>query len=241
MKTVKEVSELAGISIRTLHYYDKINLLKPSKRTASGYRLYSHQDLKKLQYILLFKELEFSLKEIKEIINSKNFDKDLALDQQIQLLTLKKEHLENLILFAKGIKVLGVDSVNFQAFDRRNIDHYTQQAKDYWGDTKEYRHYQERQSQQSNIQKKTIHQQLMMIFVEFSQIKSQNYKSQNAQKLVKKLQDFISDHFYPCSNDILMELGKMYASGGDFTKNIDDFAGEGTAKFVQKAISYYCQ
>ncbi|KAA9239455.1 MULTISPECIES: MerR family transcriptional regulator [Aerococcus] len=241
MKTVKEVSKLAGISIRTLHYYDKINLLTPSKRSASGYRLYSHEDLKKLQYILLFKELEFSLKEIKEIINSKNFDKDLALDQQIQLLTLKKEHLENLILFAKGIKVLGVDSVNFQAFDRRNIAHYTQQAKDYWGDTKEYRRYKEKQSQQSKIQKNTIHQQLMLIFVEFSQVKNQNYQSQDAQKLVKKLQEFISTHFYPCSNDILMELGKMYASGGDFTKNIDTFAGEGTANFVQKAINYYCQ
>ncbi|MCY3054869.1 MerR family transcriptional regulator [Aerococcus sp. CDC-944-U94] len=241
MKTVKEVSEMAGISVRTLHYYDKIKLLKPSKRSASGYRLYSDEDLKKIQYILLFKELEFSLKEIKKIINSENFDEDLVLDQQIELLTLKKEHLENLILFAKGIKVLGVDSVNFQAFDRKKIDKFSQQAKDYWGDTEEYHHFQEKQIHQSSLQKKTIHQQLMMIFVEFSQIKKKNYGSQSAQTLVKKLQDFISDHFYPCSNEILFELGKMYASGGDFTKNIDEFAGSGTAKFVHQAIAYYCQ
>ncbi|EGV07957.1 transcriptional regulator, MerR family [Streptococcus constellatus subsp. pharyngis SK1060 = CCUG 46377] len=90
MKTIKEVSKIAGISVRTLQYYDNIGLLKPTAHSDAGYRLYSDSELITLQHILLFRELEFPLKEIKEIINSENFDKDIALEQQINLLTLKK-------------------------------------------------------------------------------------------------------------------------------------------------------
>ena len=97
MMTVNQVSKLTGVSIRTLQYYDTIGLLKPIKYTESGYRLYDDTALERLQQILLFKELEFSLKEIKEIIDAPNFDRAKALEQQIELLTLKKEHLENLI------------------------------------------------------------------------------------------------------------------------------------------------
>ena len=107
MMTVNEVSKLAGVSIRTLQYYDKIGLLKPARYTESGYRLYDDTGLERLQQILLFRELEFPLKEIKEIITGSNFDKVKALDQQIELLTLKKEHLENLIDFARKLKTKG--------------------------------------------------------------------------------------------------------------------------------------
>ena len=139
MKTIKEVSKIAGISVRTLQYYDKIGLLKPTAHSDAGYRLYSDSELITLQHILLFRELEFPLKEIKEIINSENFDKDIALEQQINLLTLKKERLENLILFAKGIELLGVDYMNFTAFDTKKIDEYAKQAKESWGNTKEFK------------------------------------------------------------------------------------------------------
>lgn len=80
----------------------------------------------------------------------------------------------------------------------------------------------------------------MMIFAEFGKIKSDHCDSEEAQNLVRKLQTFITDHFYTCSNEVLSGLGKMYAGGGDLTHNIDEFAGEGTAVFVNKAIEYYC-
>lgn len=241
MKTVNEVSKIAGISVRTLQYYDKIGLLKPSAYSESGYRLYSDEDLKILQSILLFKTLEFPLKEIKEIMNSENFDEDVALEQQIKLLTLKKEHLENLILFAKGLKGLGGNYMNFTAFDTKKIDEYAIQAKEYWGNTPEFEEFEDREKRRSNEETKMLHQQLMLIFAKFGKAKSQPYDSAEVQALVKKLQDFITAHFYACSNEILSGLGKMYASGGDFTKNIDAFAGEGTAVFVNQAIEYYCK
>ena len=114
MRTVKEVSKLTGVSIRTLHYYDTIGLLQPTTTTEAGYRLYDDTALERLQNIMLFRELEFPLKEIKQILDSPDFDRKKALEQQIQLLTLKKEHLENLITFACGIKLIAQTShINF--------------------------------------------------------------------------------------------------------------------------------
>ena len=91
MKTVKEVSRLSGVSVRTLHHYDVIGLLKPSKLTEAGYRLYDNRALERLQLILLYRELRFPLEQIREILDSPGFDRDLALRQQIQLLQLQKE------------------------------------------------------------------------------------------------------------------------------------------------------
>lgn len=143
MRTVHEVSNLTGVSVRTLHHYDAIELLKPTAVTEAGYRLYDDTALERLQQILLFRELEFPLKEIKAILESPNFDRSKALEQQITLLTLKKEHLENLILFARGIKAIGVQKMNFTAFDTRKMDEYAAEAKATWGLTAEYKEYTE--------------------------------------------------------------------------------------------------
>ena len=129
MMTVNEVSKLTGVSIRTLQYYDTIGLLKPIEYTESGYRLYDDTSLERLQQILLFKELEFSLKEIKKIIDAPNFDRNKALEQQIELLTMKKEHLENLISFARGIKGIGVKYMDFKVFDTTKIEEYSKREK----------------------------------------------------------------------------------------------------------------
>ena len=126
--TVNEVSKLTGVSIRTLQYYDNIGLLKPAEYTESGYRLYDDTALETLQQILLFRELEFPLKEIKTIIGSSDFDKNKALNQQIELLTLKKEHLENLISFARGLKKKGANKMDFSAFDTAKLDEYAKEG-----------------------------------------------------------------------------------------------------------------
>lgn len=156
MITVNEVSKLTGVSIRTLQYYDKIGLLNPTGYTQAGYRLYDDTALEKLQQILLFRELEFPLKDIKIIMESPSFDRSKALDQQITLLTLKKEHIENLIDLARGIKMIGVKNMDFSAFDTSKIDEYAAQAKAEWGTTAEYHEYEEkakgRTNEQQNLQ-----------------------------------------------------------------------------------------
>ena len=241
MMIVNEVSKLTGVSIRTLQYYDTIGLSKPSKYTEAGYRLYDDTALERLQQILLFKELEFSLKEIKEIIDAPNFDREKALEQQIELLTLKKEHLENLINFAREIKSIGVKKMEFTVFDTKKMDEYAKRAKEQWGETSEYQEYEERHKNMTDIQQKDVINNFMLIFAEFGKLKEQEAASHMVQLQVKKLQDFISEHYYKCSKEILSGLGEMYASGGEFTENIDSYGGKGTAEFTAKAIRIYCK
>lgn len=241
MMTVNEVSKLTGVSIRTLQYYDKIDLLNPAGYTQAGYRLYDDTSLETLQQILLFRELEFPLKDIKKIIESPLFDRGKALEQQITLLMLKKEHIENLINLARGIKTIGVKNMDFSAFDTRKIDEYEAQAKASWGTTPEFHEYEEKAKDRTVEQQKSINIQMMNIFAEFGEIREEDPASEKAQNLVKKLQEFITEHFYTCSNEILASLGKMYAGGGEFTTNIDKAGGVGTAEFASKSIAIYCE
>ena len=241
MMTVNDVSKLTGVSIRTLQYYDTIGLLKPNGHTEAGYRLYDDTALERLQQILLFKELEFSLKEIKSMINAPDFDRNKAMEQQIELLTMKKEHLENLIDFARKIKTTGVKNMDFTVFDTKKIDEYAKRAKEQWGQTPEYREYEEKTKDWTNQDQQDVMKNFMLIFAEFGKMRTEDPASEKVQCEVKKLQDFISEHFYQCSNEVLSGLGQMYASGGEFTQNIDKMGGEGTARFTADAIEVYCK
>ncbi|MDD3278003.1 MAG: MerR family transcriptional regulator [Lachnospiraceae bacterium] len=240
MRTVNEVSKLTGVSIRTLQYYDKIELLHPTKYTDSGYRLYDDTALEILQQILLFRELEFPLKEIKEIISSPDFDRNKAVKQQVELLTLKKEHLENLINLARGIQFLGVKNMDFTAFDTSKIDEYAKRAKEQWGKTSQYKEFEEKEKKRTSKDDKDAMNNFMQLFVEFGEMKESDPGSAEAQNQVKKLQKFINEYFYHCTDEILFSLGQMYSGGGEFTENIDHAGGAGTAAFTTEAIRIYC-
>ena len=241
MRTVKEVSRLTGVSVRTLQYYDAIGLLPPTAHTDAGYRLYDDTALEQLQQILLFRELEFPLREIRAILQSPDFDRDRALAQQIDWLTLKKEHLENLIDFARKIKATGVKNMDFTVFDTKKIDEYAKRAKEQWGQTPEYREYEEKTKDWTNQDQQDVMKNFMLIFAEFGKMRTEDPASEKVQCEVEKLQNFISEHFYQCSNEVLSGLGQMYASGGEFTQNIDKMGGEGTARFTADAIEVYCK
>ncbi len=239
MMTVNEASKLAGVSIRTLQYYDTIGLLHPAGYSDAGYRLYDDTDLKRLQQILLFRELEFPLKEIRRIMEHPDFDQAKALSQQIELLTLKRKHLDDLIHLARRIQKKGENDMDFKAFDTSKIDEYTEKAKASWGDTAEYKEFETKHGKRSASETKAVTEKLMEIIAEFGPMKEKDPSDAGVQAQVKKLQDYISENFYACSNDTLSGLGKMYAAGGDFTKNIDAAGGEGTAEFINKAIQVY--
>lgn len=240
MKTVNEVSKLTGVSVRTLHHYDSIGLLHPTDTTEAGYRLYDDNALERLQHILLFRELEFPLKEIKEILDSPNFDRNKALDQQIKMLTLKKEHLQNLIDFATGVKAMGIKHLDFSAFDSSKLDEYARLAKETWGTTEAYKEFEEKTKNLTNSDMNQISQELLMICGEFGNLKHLSPTEPKVQAQVKKLQDYISAHFYTCTNEILAGLGKMYSGGGSITENINSVGGEGAAEFADEAIRIYC-
>lgn len=240
MKTVRQVSQLAGISVRTLHHYDAIGLLKPSAVTAAGYRLYDDAALQRLQIILLFRVLEFPLREIKAILESPSFDSRRALEQQITLLTLKKERLENLIELAQGIKTIGVDNMDFTPFDTSKIDRYAAQAKATYGKTTEYQAFEEKSAGRTPEEEQKLHVRLMAIFAGFGQMRQLPPNAVPVQAKVRELQAFITQHFYPCSDQTLCGLGHLYAEGGQMTANIDKAGGPGTGAFACQAILACC-
>ena len=239
MMTVNEVSKISGVSIRALHHYDHIGLLPATKVTDAGYRLYDDTALERLQHILLFKELEFSLKDIKEILDSPGFDRSNALEQQIHLLELRKEHLQNLIDLARGIKAIGVKKMSFEAFDTKKIDEYAAQAKASWGKTAAYKEFEQKAAGRTKEEDQKLGIEMMDIFREFGEIREHKPDSTEAIALAKKLQEFITNNFYSCTDEILLSLGGMYAGGGDLTANIDKVGGEGTAEFACWAIEAF--
>lgn len=240
MMTVNEVSKLTGISIRTLQYYDRIGLLRPAERTESGYRLYDGASLETLQQILLFRELQFPLKEIRAIMTVPGFNRDKALDQQIALLKLRKDHLEQLIRYAIEMKEKRENGMDFSAFDTAKLEEYEKQAKEDWGSTDAYREYEGRTRNWTRSDYSAFADDLMRLFAEFGQMKNLQPDDPEPQAQVRKLQKFITDHMYRCTDEILLSLGAAYESGGEFTKNIDAAGGEGTARFTAEAIRRCC-
>lgn len=116
MMTVKQLSFLTGVSVRTLQFYDEIGLFKPTKITDAGYRLYDESALEVLQQILFFKELDFTLKEIKAIMENPRFDKTAAFQKQRELIEMKRDRLNALLgLLDKLIK--GENCMDFKEFD----------------------------------------------------------------------------------------------------------------------------
>ena len=244
--TVNDVSRITGLSVRTLQYYDKIGLLAPAGHTDAGYRLYDDTALEKLQQIMLFRELEFPLKEIKEIIDDPRFDREKALEQQIELLKLRREHLDNLIRFAYEIKNSGGEHSmsknknDFSAFDTAKLDEYAKRAKAQWCNTDEYRESAKRDAPRTAEDKERLAQETMELFAQFGAMRDRDPANSEVQAQVKRLQKFFCENFYNCTNEILRGLGKMYAGGGEFTENIDNAGGKGTAEFVDRAIDIYC-
>lgn len=241
MKTVKEVSLLTGVSVRTLHHYDAIGLLKPTRVTEAGYRLYDDEALRRLQTILLFRQLQFPLKEIRDILDSPGFDPMEALTQQIHLLELRRQQLDNLISHARKIQTTGVFSMDFSTFDTTELDQYTAEAKAKWGKTKAWQEFEQKSAGQTAQQQQSTGDALMDIFARFGQIRHLAPESQEAQALVADLQNFITRNYYTCTKPILQGLGKLYIAGDSMTENIDKAGGLGTAQFAHDAIEIFCK
>ncbi len=241
LMTVHEVSCLANISVRTLHYYDSIGLLSPTEVTESGYRLYDEEALGRLQCILLFKEMQFPLKDIKGILDSPTFERNKALDQQIELLKLKREHLDNLIELATGIKMLGVKKLmSFEAFDTKKIDEYARQAKESYGTTEAYKEFQKKSAGRTKEEENQLGIGMMDQFKGFAKLITLAPENREVQKQVAALQSYITENFYTCTSEILYSLSLMYGGGGAMTEGIDKYAGEGVAEFAAEAIRIYC-
>ena len=237
---IKEFADFTGVSVRTLHYYDEIGLLMPAfVDKTTGYRFYDEKSFLRMQEILFYRELDFSLKSIGEILSSPNYDKSKALTEQKHLLTLKKERLERLISAIDGA-VKGENVM--KAFDNSEFEKHKAEAKEKWGKTDAYKEYAERTKDYSKQKWNEIAEGMDHIMAEFAlrMKKDESPNSAKAQSLVKMLQNYITENYYLCTNEILAGLGQMYVADERFMNNIDKHA-DGTAAFICEAIEVYCR
>lgn len=239
---ISEVAKLSGITVRTLHYYDEIELLKPSETTEAGYRMYSSEDLERLQQILFFRELDFPLNEIKEIMLNPNYDKNEALNKHKEFLIEKRKRIDGLItLIDKTIK--GDNNMSFKEFDNSKIEEnkrkYAEEVKKRWGNTDAYKEYEKKTGSYDKNSWNTINEEMAEILKEFADNIDKDVNSDIVQSLVEKWRGYITLNFYNCTKEILSCLGLMYTGDERFKENIDKY-GEGTAEFMAKAIEIYC-
>ncbi|MBT2716050.1 MerR family transcriptional regulator [Bacillus sp. ISL-57] len=235
---VKELADLVGISVRTLHYYDEIGLLSPEEITDAGYRLYSNDNLEMLQQILFFRELGMPLKEIKQMVNSSSFDKQDALKQHQKKLLEKRSQLDKLIkTVEKSIKhmkgeIQMTNKEKFEGFDFSQ-NPYEEEARKLWGD-KAVDESKAKVAGMSNDAQKVVSE----IYLKLAAIRDASPKSEEAQEAIKEWYDCLNNNFGTYSLDAFKGLGQMYVDDQRFTKNIDQY-GEGLAKFMCDAMAHF--
>ena len=241
---INEFAKLTGVSVRTLRYYDEIALLKPAfVDNQNGYRFYDETSFSRMQEILFYRELDFDLRSILNILSSPDYDKKKALAEQRKLLVLKKKRLERIIdaldSAEKGGIIMSVFDDNEYETARSQ---YEAEAKQRFGETDAYREYSEKTAGYSKNDWQDATDGLMEIFKRFAECKKRGEPAESAgpQELAKDLQEYLTANFYTCSKEILQGLGAMYVADERFRNNID-FFGEGTAEFASHAIQIYCK
>lgn len=240
---INEVAKLTGVTVRALHYYDEIGLLKPSRITEAGYRLYDREALTALQQILFFRELDFSLQEIREITGRPGYDRREALEKHREILLKKKERLEGLIgLVDRTLK--GEDDMSFQEFDKTEIEEmkekYAAEVRERWGGTAAYQEEREKTAKYDADKWNAVNNEGAALMRAFAEHRSEAPESAAVQELVCRWKDYITNNFYRCTDEILAGLGTMYVNDKRFADNIDK-NGAGTAAFMAKAIEAYCR
>lgn len=241
MMNIREFATLTGVSVRTLHHYHSIGLLPPDKIEINGYRVYGEQALARMQQILLYRELDFPLHVIQDILAAPDYDKREALAHQKQLLLLKRERLNNIITMLDCMEK-GETIMNYNAFDNKKIDAYKQEVKQRWGHTAAYKEYAQKVNASTPAEQNSMADGLNEIFSAFAQLKNKRCSPADpaATDLAKQLQDFITRTQYTCTDEILLCLGEMYVADQRFRATIDRH-GEGTASFVRDVIQEHCK
>ena len=241
---IKDFSVLCGVSVRTLHYYDEIGLLKPASIDKdNSYRYYDEKSAERMFEIIFLREMDFSLKSIKDILSSPNYNKKEAFRKQKELLLLKKSRLDRLISALEKAEKGEFDMKSLSNNDYENAKNsYEKEAREKWGNTTAYKESQKKTAGYTNDKWNDVNEGLMAVFGEFAEIMNSGVapESNEAKAKAEKLQSYISENFYTCTKEILSGLGEMYVLDERFKDNIDKY-GEGTAEFARDAIRNYCK
>ena len=239
--SIGELAARAGISVRTLRHYDAIGLLAPAKVTQAGYRLYDGAAVSKLEQILYFRELGFALEEIRRIMDSPGYDAAEAMKRQRTLLAMQRERIDGMIARLDEA-MAGMGAPRMEVFDMSEIEkakrQYADEAKERWGSTAAYQESEKRTAQYTKADWQSVQSGMERLFAQFAAVRNLDPADERVQRLVKDWQQYISDHMYTCTDEILLGLGQMYVADERFKANIDR-CGEGTAACMSRAIAAY--
>ena len=239
---VSDVARLAGVSIRTLHHYDEIGLVRPSARSPAGYRLYAQSDLERLQQVLFFRELDFPLDEVKRIVADPDFDVGAALQMQRRLLTERAIRIKALIAAVdaaidsnqKGIAMTNEE--RFEVFGDFDPSKYEDEAKERWGASNTYRESVRRTKGYTRGDWVKIKGEADAIIKELAKLLEHGHpaSSPEAMDLGERHRKHIEKWFYPCPHPMHRALGEMYVSDPRFSETFERQA-QGLAAYARDA------
>lgn len=239
MKTVKQISQLTGVSVRTLHHYHTIGLLPPTEVSPAGYRLYDDDALQRLRSILVLREFRLSLHEIGVFLDAPPQERRNMLASREQALKEQIQKLEKRAALAASLQRIGVEHMDLHNTDPRNLDDYTEQAKLLYGKTEAYGEYTKKSAGRSKQQEQALGDQVMDFFVRLAKMRPLAADSPQALEWAAALQTFFTRHYYTCTPQILACLAESYGDGGPMNQNIDRAAGEGTGAFAKEVVNAY--
>ncbi len=241
---IGEFARLCGVSVRTVRYYHRIGLLPPADVDGnSGYRHYDRECLLRMQEILFYRELDFPLRDIARILSCSDEERTRTFAAQRDMLILKKQRTQRLIDALDS--ALKGEAINMNIFDSSELDTqrraYAQEARERWGGTEAYRESEEKLAGRTAAQQGEVIAGMDALMEEFARCMAGGAApgDDSAQQLVERWRDYITQHFYSCTKEILAGLGQMYIADERFCENIDRH-GEGTARFMSEAIAIYC-
>ena len=237
MRTIHQVAKLAGVSVRTLHYYDAMGLLPPSSATEAGYRLYDDAALCRLREILFLRELEFPLKEIQPMLELEACQQGEAIQRHRELLLLKRDRLQGLIdlcdQLLKGEITMGLESFDTTALENAR-QAYAEEAKQRWGQTEAYRQSEQRTAGYGKQDWAAAQADASAILRDAAAVGT-SPASETAQAIARRWQAHITRYYYDCTDEILAGLAELYETDERFQKYLDGF-GTGTAAFLSASI-----
>ena len=241
MYTVKKVSNLAGISVRTLHYYDEIGLLSPSFVDKNGYRHYTDEALFRLQQILFYREMGLELLQIKQIIDDPNFDLVTALQLHRQALQLKSDRLRTLINTVDKTIMHLLGEVNmskrniFEGFSPEKQKQYEEEATKLWGE--DVKRSVRLWNSYSEQKKQEVMQEGSAIYLDIIANMDKGPESSEIQAILVRWHQHLR-YFYEPSLEVLEGLGKAYHDHPDFNATFTAMHPD-LPEFLKRAIAYY--
>lgn len=237
---VKDIVQITGITARTLHYYDRIHLFKPTHLRENGYRLYDRSSLEKLQTIFFLKELDFSLKEIADILKLTREEQKQILKKQSLTLLSKKQRLEN-IMAALDEYVSGNDISHLQIFNDSSVlplkEQYANEARFIYGETESYKEFNETIEELSLEDQEERFQSMEEIFRQMASCVGQDPSSDEVQRLIEEWKNNL-EQFMTCDDDLLSCIAHTYKFDARFQYYFNQYGNEGLADFLYSAIMH---